>query len=205
MVEYSEKDYTLKSDHIPFEISYYKIKEFFIVYSNYIGFIKGCESFIRKSNDYREYISAIKEIGLTKCQVLGNIDSSDADTEMHHGPIFTLFDYCAVMLSYMIKSNIPISTPKVAKRIMDEHWEGNIQTVMLSTTAHQAVDSGRLFISLKSAYGNLNNFIKKYRIGISDNQKNKINEYIRLCGQYNSTDNGLFDLKETMYNWNEIK
>lgn len=205
----NNKDGSVTSELLPFEISYYKSKEFFTILDNYIGFIKGCESFIRKTRDYTNYIAMLKDMGLTHCQVLGNIDSSfsipghEVSVEMHHGPIFTLFDYCACVITYALKHDIHVNTPIISKIIMDEHWNGNIQTVMLSSTVHQAVDSGKLFINLNQAHGNLNNFLKKYKDGLTEVQIEKINKYIELSKKYKSTDNGLFDIKESIHDWSK--
>lgn len=197
----------IDSQLLDFEIQFYKNPTFFMVLTNYVEFIKGCEKFIRRTKDYTNYVAHLKELGFTRCQVLGSIDSSLSEkehpltVEMHHGPIFTLFDYCGAVIGYMTKHKMKITTPRVAKIIMDEHWNGNIQTVMLSSTVHQAVDSGRLFISLKQAVGNLNNFLKRYADGITSYQREKINKYIEMSEKYKATDNGLFDLKETMHDW----
>lgn len=199
----------VKSNLLPFEICYEKDQSFFMVLENYVSFIKGCENFIRRSSDYTNYVAALKEMGLTHCQVLGNIDSSfgiqghDVSVEMHHGPIFTLFDYCSCLIMYLLKNDYTVNTPKIAKIIMNEHWTGNIQTVMLSTSVHQAVDSGKLFISLNQARGNLNAFLKKYSEGLTDHQCEKINRYIELSKKYKSTDNGIFDIKETIHDWSK--
>jgi hypothetical protein len=200
-----DKKYKLGSNIMPYEISFFKDHSFFMVLDNFVNFVKGCEKFIRKTNDYNSYVGALKEIGLTKCQVLGNIDSSldEVDVEMHHGPIFTLFDYCSCIVNYLLGKGECVTTPMVAKIIMDEHWLGNIQTVMLSTTVHQAVDSGKLFISLNQAHGNLNEFLKKYKSGLRLNQCEKINQYIEMSKKYKSTDNGLFELKDTIYDWSK--
>lgn len=200
-----DEKYRVQSKLLPYEISYYKDHSFFMVLDNFVNFVKGCEKFIRKTNDYSNYISALKEIGLTKCQVLGNIDSNvdEVDVEMHHGPIFTLFDYCSCIVNYLLINNTNVSTPLVSKIIMNEHWEGNIQTVMLSTTVHQAVDSGKLFINLNQAHGNLNEFLKKYKSGLRLYQCEKINQYIEMSKKYKSTDNGLFELKDTIYDWSK--
>ena len=207
-IEYSKTaDLAVRSDTAEFEISFYKDKTFFMVFDNYVNYIKGIEKTIRQSDDYTNYISHLKELGLTRCQVLGNVDSNMSkkghrvSVEMHHGPIFTLFDYCGAIITHMVKHDMPITTPRIAKIVMDEHWAGNVQTVMLSSSVHQALDSDKIFISLKQAHGNLNNFIKKYEDGILENQKLKINKYIEMSEQYKSTDNGIFELKETMHDW----
>lgn len=198
---------TVSSDTAEYEIAIDKDKYFFMVQENYVNFIKGVERLVRTSDDYTDYIAHLKEMGLTRCQVLGNVDSNLSEkghkvsVEMHHGPIFTLFDYVGAIVTHMLKHNIPVTTPRVAKIIMDEHWAGNIQTVMLSSSVHEALDSGKVFISLKQAKGNLNGFIKKYEDGITEFQKEKINKYIALSEEHESTDSGIFDLQETMHDW----
>ena len=190
-----------------YELQFYKDKQFFMVFDNWVSFVKGVEKAIRTSDDYTDYVAHLKEMGLTRCQVLGNVDSNMSEkghkvsVEMHHGPILTLFDYVSVVIGHMLKHDMKITSPRVANLVMDEHWAGNVQTVMLSSSVHQAVDSGKLFISLKQAHGNLNGFIQKYADGFTQNQKEKINKYIELCEKHQSTDNGIFDLKETMHDW----
>ena len=202
-----ESNPTVVSNADDFEIALYKDKYFFMVFDNYVKFIKSCESLIRKSDDYSKYVAHLKEMGLTRCQVLGNVDSNMSEkghpvsVEMHHGPIFTLFDYCGAVIMHMLKNNIPITTPRVAKIIMAEHWAGNIQTVMLSSTVHAAVDSGKVFISLKQAHGNLNAFLVKYMDGLTEDNINKINKYIRMSEAHQSSDGGLFELQESMHDW----
>jgi len=198
---------SVSSNMLPYEIQYKKEKDFFLVLENYVAFIKGCEKFIRGTSDYKNYIAELKLNGFTRCQVLGEVDSGMEEAghkvtvEMHHGPMLTLFDYCAAVMTHLLKQGVGVRTPLIAKIVMDEHWAGNVQTVFLSKSAHQAVDSGKLFISLKQAYGNVNNFLKKYSDGFTEHQINKINQYITLSEEHGSTDNGLFDLKDTIYDW----
>lgn len=205
-IEYKGTD-VVSSDTSDFEIGLLKDRTFFMVQDNYVNFIKATEKTIRQSDDYTDYVAYLKSLGLTRCQVLGNVDSNMSEkahkvsVEMHHGPVFTLFDYCGTIITHMIKHDKGITTPRLAKIIMAEHWAGNIQTVMLSSTVHAAVDSGKIFVSLKQAVGNLNNFIKKYEDGIMDNQRVKINKYIDLSEAHKATDNGVFELKESMHDW----
>lgn len=198
---------SVSSNMLPYEIQYKKDKDFFLVLENYVNFIKGCEKFVRATTDYKNYVAELKLNGFTRCQVLGEIDSQmgvpghNVTVEMHHGPILTLFDYCAAVMTHLLKKGTRVRTPLVASIVMDEHWAGHVQTVFLSKTAHQAVDSGKLFINLKQAYGNLNEFLKKYSDGFTEHQINKINQYITLSEENGSTDNGLFELKDTIYDW----
>ena len=72
---------------------------------------------------------------------------------------------------------------------------------MLSVTPHNLVDTGEMFINFSQAFGNLNKFLTKYRDGLNDERIQKINRYIELSAEYDSFDNGLLDIKNTITNW----
>lgn len=188
-----------------FDISMYKDKEYLKSIENFVKFVSACEKFIRSSSEYSNFKAQLFEMGLTKCQVLGHIEADEfgqVTIEMHHGPILTLFDYCAIVTDSLLARNEKVNSFRVARIVLDEHFEGNVQTVMLSKTVHQEVDSGRLFISFDQARGNLNNFLQKYSDGLNEERIQKINRYIELSEEYGTFDNGLFDLKNTLTDWN---
>lgn len=196
---------SISSRHDIFDIQYYKTKTYLQSIENFVSFIKACERVVRASSEYKAYVAQLFSLGLNKCQVLGHIEVDEDDNvtlEMHHGPILTLFDYCAIVTDYLLNNNQNINTFKVARIVLNEHFEGNIQTVMLSKTVHQLVDSGKLFISFNQAIGNLNNFLIKYKDGLNPERISKINQYIELSKQYDTYDNHLLDLKNTITDWN---
>ena len=95
---------TITSEMEIFDISFYKDKDYFVSLENYVAFIKGCEKLVRSSDEYTSFISQLKEIDLVNCQVLGNVAADDnVSIEMHHGPILTLFDYCAIIIDYHLR------------------------------------------------------------------------------------------------------
>ena len=196
---------TVSSRDDIFGIQYYKNKSYLQSIEHFVIFIKACEKIVRTSSEYKAYVAQLFSMGLDKCQILGNIEADEDDNvtiEMHHGPILTLFDYCAIVTDYLLNNNQNIDTFKVARIVLNEHFEGNIQTVMLSKTVHQLVDSGKLFISFNQAIGNLNNFLIKYKDGLNPERISKINQYIELSKQYDTYDNHLLDLKNTITDWN---
>ncbi len=196
---------TISSRTELFDISMYKDKDYLKSIENFVKFVSACEKFIRSSSEYSNFKAQLFEMGLTKCQVLGHIEADEfgqVTVEMHHGPILTLFDYCAIVIDSLLARNEKVNSFRVARIVLDEHFEGNIQTIMLSKTVHQEVDSGRLFISFDQARGNLNNFLQKYSDGLNEERIQKINRYIELSEEYGTFDNGLFDLKNTLTDWN---
>ena len=118
---------------------------------------------------------------------------------MHHGPIFTLYDYCEIMLEYFLLKNRKISTFRIADAILDEHQKNHIQVVMLLATVHEEVHNRNIFINYKQAWGDLNAFIKRYGIAMSDPLKEKLNKYIDRSMLYDSNDFGILKLADTFY------
>lgn len=182
-----------------YKILMYKDENYFSNYESYVNFIKGCERAVRQNDRYRKYISYLKkEAKLNKCQVLKNITDEDAEIEMHHGPIFTLFDICAIVLEYFILKKWKISTFRIADVVLDEHQKNRIQVVMVSTTIHQEIHNGDIFINYHQAWGDLNAFIKKYRDAISDEYREQMNRYIDRSLLYDSTDFDVLKLNDNL-------
>lgn len=196
---------SVSSRNAIFDIQFYKDSTYLHTIENFVNFIKSCEHLVRVSHEYESYKAQLYELGLTRCQILGNIstDSDDGvEIEMHHGPILTLFDYCAIVTDYLLFHKEKINSFRIAKRVLDEHFAGNVQTVMLSKTVHQLVDTGQIFINFNQATGNLNNFLVKYRDGLNEERIQKINRYIELSEEFDTFDNGLLDVRNTITDWN---
>ena len=162
-----------------YQLPFYKPEEYLSSIDSRTNFIKACERLIRTDNRYNAYISYLKdEIKLTHCQVLSGFDDSDCTIEMHHGPIFTLYDYCDIMIDYFLYKKWKITTFRIADIILEEHHKNNIQVVMLSTTVHEEVHAREIFININQAWGNINEFIKKYGVAINHDLIDKFNVYL---------------------------
>jgi hypothetical protein len=195
---------TMDSESSIYEIPFYKDNDYFSNFDNFIGFVKETEKMVRTSTFYNKYISYIKDdIGLKCCQVLPNIEDDYADIEMHHGPILTLFDYISILIDYLLINNKKINSFIVSNIIIDEHYDNNIQIVMLSKTVHQQVHANNIFINLHQAFGDLNTFLKKYNQGLHEDQINKINQYIELSKKYNSFDKNVLELNKNIKKWSK--
>lgn len=182
-----------------YNIPMYKDTDYLSNYESYVNFVKGIEKAVRGNDRYKKYISYLKkEVKLNRCQVLKNITDEDADIEMHHGPIFTLFDICAIVLEYFVIKKWKISTFRIADVVLDEHQKNRIQVVMVSTTVHQEIHNGDIFINYHQAWGDMNAFIKKYGIAMSDEYREQLNRYIDRSLLYDSTDFSLLDLNKNL-------
>lgn len=182
-----------------YNVPFYKDAEYFNNYESYVSFVKGCEKLVRTNDRYNKYIAYLKrEVKLDHCQVLKNITDEDASIEMHHGPIFTLFDYCAIVLEYFLLKKWKITTARVADVVLDEHQKNRIQVVMVSSTVHEEIHNGQIFINQNQAYGDLQAFINKYQAALSDEYKEMINRYVDRSLIYDSNDFGVLELNKNL-------
>jgi len=173
------------------ELSFYKTKDELISFEDFSKFIKGCLKTIRQDLRYKNYISHLKENGLDHCTFYSKIDDTMADIEMHHGPLFTLWDITSIVVNHLLEEGYPLTTFIVADIVLEQHELNNIQIVMLSKTAHQAFHDGNIFINLKQSFGKINNFLSTFYKGIRDENIHTMVKYVELSRENESTDNGL--------------
>lgn len=190
----------IDSNNSYYQIPMYKDEPYLSSIETYTQFVKGIESQVRHNDRYNKYINYLKkEVKLDHCQVLKNIDDKDADIEMHHGPIFNLFDICSIVLEYFRIKGWKISTFRVADQVLDEHQKNRVQVVMLSVTMHELVHEKEIFINYHQAYGDLKAFLDKYSIALLDEQKEKLNRYIDRSTLQDSTDYDVLQLNDYLF------
>lgn len=176
-------------------ISLNKDMDYFQDDTNYTKFVKKCEQGVRTSKDYKIFISFIKNIlGINFCMVSSSIYDTDATIEMHHGPIFTLYDVTSVILNYFIKTGKKINTPRIIDAVLQEHFDLRVQVVMLAVTNHEAAHNRDLFLNVKQGIGNLTEFLNLYKDYLDDIHKYKIWNYLNLCKANPSFDRGYLDV-----------
>ena len=205
-IEYAENSETDKSI-LPFidarnalyTIPYFKDEQYFANLESHQKFIKGVELLVRNSDRYAAYKSYLIGLGLNHCQVLENVENDvDCNIDMHHGPIFTLFDICCIMVNHFISMNWKISTFRIADAILDEHKLNNVQILMLSSSVHEQVHNRNIFIHPSQAFGNLPRFIHKYAASISPDLREKYNRYLDRAMMTESTTYGNLDLNKKL-------
>ena len=200
-ISYSNDKITpiIDSQNSFYTLPYYKDVNYFSNYESYINFIKGVERMVRSDDRYRKYIKYLKEeVRLDRCQVLKNVTDQDADIEMHHGPIFTLFDICAIVLEYFIIKKWKISTVRVANTVLEEHKKNRVQVVMVSKTVHEQIHNGEIFINYHQAFGDLNAFLKKYADAIGNEYREQLNLYIEKSLIRDSNDFGVLEFNKNL-------
>lgn len=190
---------TVSSDNTVDQICMYWPRDYFEDDTAYKSFVKEVERLVRTSPDYKVFVNWVKNVlGVNFCQVSSKIIDGDATIEMHHGPIFTLYDYACVILNDFIMKGDKISTLRVATRVIQEHFDLRVQVVMLAVTNHEAITNRDLFLNLRQGIGNVDAFIKKYAHAFDDEQKYKIWSYINFSSANNTFDTGILDTKNVI-------
>ena len=143
-------------------------------------FIKNCETLVRRSIEYSNYLGQIKStLDLTQCSFLHNVDSEKATIEMHHYP-FSLYDITEIVLDKRISRKEPITSMLVADEVLELHFMNLIGLVPLSVTIHQLTHSGRLFINMTQVFGYVSKFTKLYRDYIPEENLAKLLKIVEL-------------------------
>lgn len=186
----------ISSDDTTDSILMYKPRDYFFEDTIYKGFVKDVERMVRHSDDYKAFVNWVKNVlGINFCQVSSKIIDGDASIEMHHGPIFTLYDVVCIVLNHMIQSGAKISSFRVSDAVLQEHFDLRVQVVMLAVTNHEAISNRDIFLNLRQGIGNVDAFIKKYAHAFDDEQKYKVWSYINFSKENETFDSGILDTK----------
>lgn len=186
----------LKGDY--YQLAFYQTKSSLQNLEKYNKFINSVKSLVRKNEKYKRYIAYLKdERGLNFCQIHPNIIDEDEKShliEMHHGPILTLHDYCSIITNALLERKEKITTFKVASIVLEEHFNHNVQVVMLCENCHDLFHAGNyIYINPRQAHGNLERFLKKWSDGIDDDMRELMNKNLEIARKFHSTDNDMLD------------
>lgn len=198
-------------------ISFFKYESDLKDSYEYVNLIKATERLIRTHDTYRAYIAHLKEnVGLNRCSVFSEIQdtgdkSSNTKIEMHHGPIFTLYDYVEINLRKRLMNNEELSTFDIAYEVLDQHKKDLVQVVMLSEMAHQAADPKKdtvepLFVNINSSYGDLVKYLRQNKQYLSIKHLHKIKDYELQYKNNTKKSDGKFKVfEEFITKWNIYK
>lgn len=141
-------------------------------------FIKTVEGLVRVSNEYKKYISIVKdEYGLKNDMIMSNITDDMATTEYHHYP-FTLYEITEIVVNKKIMEDEQFTSISVAEDILKLHFDNKVGLVLLTKTNHQLAHAGKILIPMSSVFGNVNEFINDYKEYIMDQKVEMYNELV---------------------------
>ena len=128
-------------------------------------YIKTVEQVCRRSLPYKTYMTFLKQnLDMNRCLILKNIKSEPGKhyrIEIHHEP-FTLFDIVEAVINRRLSHEDSIDLLSVVDEVMGLHYDGVIGLVPLTSTMHELVHSGRIFLPLQYIYQDYGKFFKEY-------------------------------------------
>lgn len=188
-------------------------KELLNDFDAYNAYVKACEDMVRDDDRYSDYIAKVKRGGLDHCAVMGNLptDNPKLKIEMHHGPIFNLYDICDIVLKACLRRGMKdITTFKIADLVLTEHELDNIMIVMLSKPVHQSgvhnhKSNKGVFVDVSSTFGRIDRFIERWGDGMEEEHERYLSIYIAESkrAQGKTIDQGLYDVGSEMESFKE--
>ena len=200
---------TIDSSNAGYALEFEKDKDYFVILENFVNFVKNVEKEFRGSIQYKKYVAYIKgTVGLKRCQIHANMEEKEDGTnklalEMHHGPIFTLFDIVSIIVDDQLKRGNRITTFSIANLVAEEHFNNNVQVVMVCKTCHELVHAGEVTLHYNQAWGDLSKFLKKYKAGLTPELFAKLKRYIEMCKENDVFTNDILRLDKTISRWND--
>ena len=154
---------------------------------SYKRLIKQIESIVRTSFEYQEFRSyLVNEMNMSTCaylEGLSSVDSNRIKIELHHTP-FTLYDIVEIVVNKHKLEKGVIYPIDIAEEVMELHFRGVVGLIPLSTTVHELVHSGVVFVPLNYIFGNFKQFVEEYEPYIKTETKNALRENIKVSKEF---------------------
>lgn len=133
---------------------------------DYEKFVKEVEKQVRRSFEYRKFISYIRDnMEMNQCAFLKGVtnqESFDIKIEIHHYP-FSLRDIVEIVIRKREYYKESLSVQMTAKEVMMLHYKLIIGLIPLSQTVHELAHSSRLFVPSDKVLGRYNVFVEYYK------------------------------------------
>lgn len=187
---------SIKNVNISIEEKPERPKYIFTTNRDRVKFIKMCESVIRSSMEYKEYISFLKNnMDMDRCAVLVGLSSENGrkySIEIHHGP-FNLFEIVDTVISKREALNELINPYLIAEEVMALHYDELVGLIPLSITMHELVHNDKIFIPLQYYYQKFDLFYDRYEEYISSVTKGKIDLLVNMSMKCDKIQSDILD------------
>ena len=179
VITFNDSNPTIRSPYATLDLQFYQTKETLMDVDTYRNFLKNAESRFRASREYKAYKHYLMDMGMDRCQIMGNVTSEGAEIELHHN-VLGLFDICLLISSHIINTVGVISTFDLVQLLIQEHWANRVGITFLSKTVHQMyTNDPDGYIPPEQTFGRWWELLDRYRYGITFDIANKIIKYIQ--------------------------
>lgn len=149
----------LYSDNYPFRLSL-RIRNF-PGESDYKKFIRNCETLIRKSVEYKYWVSYIKDVlQIDRCMITHEKNSETTVEVHHHVP--SLFVLVTSIINKCIEEDREFCTFDVCQEAIQLHYQNKIGYVTLLSSMHEKFHNGCLDIPIEFVRGDYKHYMDNY-------------------------------------------
>ena len=180
IIQYPTKNPCLRSPYAAFDLQFYQTRDSLMDIDTFRSFLKNAEQRFRACKEYKVYKSyLIEDIGIDRCQIMGNVTVDDADIELHHN-VLGLFDICLLISSHIVNTIGIITTFDLIQLLIQEHYENRVGVTFLSKTAHQIfTNDPNAYIPPEMTFGRWWELLSRYRYGITYDIATKVVKYLQ--------------------------
>lgn len=178
-----ENKHELSSDDYPYKISLRRSD--FSDEKNVSKFIKNCEILVRRSIEYKEWTSYLREVlGQYVCAVSGEYNN-ETTVDIHHHPM-TLYDIIKGVVYQRLDSNKSFCTFDISCDVIELHFKNQVGYVPIVSSLHEKYHNGYLDIPIEFVVGDYKEWLSKYGTYLEEDDLKKIYSKISLnkekCG-----------------------
>ena len=149
----------LSSEDSPYELTLRRND--FPEEKNMNQFIKKVEAIVRKSPEYKDWTSYIKDVlGHYSCELTGEM-AAQVTVEIHHHPI-SLFIITKAMIVQYINSDKGFCSFDIAQDVINLHYENRIGYIPLVKTLHEKFHNGFLLLPMELVKGDWKHITQQY-------------------------------------------
>ena len=201
---------SISSPNAPYDLQFYATPDSFVDIEFYKRFLDNAINRFRVSRTYKNYKHYLMDLGMDRCQILGNIDDSMADLEMHHN-FLTIFDIALMITEHTIKTKGYITTFDLVLMLKEEHKNNRIPLVMLTKTVHQLYHANQDFvIPAQYCFGYWQELLVKYNKGITRDIAYKCLNFIQKSLEVQQVGNDvllaneILQLRQNIIDWSYL-
>ena len=168
----------LYSDNYPFRLSL-KIRNF-QAESDYKKFIKCCEALVRRSVEYKFWVSYIKDVlQIDRCMITHE-KNSEVSVDVHHH-IPSLFVLITSIVNKCIEEDREFCTFDICQEAIELHYLNRIGYVTLLGSIHEKFHNGFLDIPIEFVRGDYKTYMDNYGRYIDEGDMEGIEKRLVTC------------------------
>lgn len=169
---------------------------------SYKKFILDVKRDARRSFEYSHFMAYLKEnLDMNKCSFFENVSGANSrriKIEVHHDP-FTIEDIIRIVAKKRIDLGEDTDVPMVAKEVVFLHYNLLVGLIPVSTTVHEMIGNGFLFVPTTKVFGAYKEFVKLYDEYINPEQKDILDRIEQLTEVYDENEGLNLLVKHMIY------